>query len=104
MLKTKAVEKYKVRAWSSGKKQKTVRNKVILNSDIYMVSVMDGTPVTSMSFPQGALIVSVLHEEEFIPNGESVLYGGDKISILCAEDQIDEINNMLNVMCRTTEV
>lgn len=81
----------------------SVKNhKVLMESDVYIGSLMDGKKIEEMLLPKGCLVVSVLRgNEEVVPGGSTVLLGGDKLTILCAEKNISQVETKLINICRT---
>lgn len=77
-------------------------NKIVIESDIYYGSQMDGAVIADMDLPPGALVVSILRDgKEIVPSGSTRLEGGDKLAILCNEAFITIIEERLEKICRT---
>jgi hypothetical protein len=77
-------------------------HKVLLESDVYIGSRMDGEKIEKMLLPPGCLVVSVQREQkEIVPGGSTVLMGGDKLLILCAEGYVSQVEEKLDNICRT---
>ena len=78
------------------------KRKVIFETEIYFGSFMDGEKVLSLNLPKGSLIVSVERDgKELIPYGQTILYGGDKLSILCNNNDIVEAEEVILETCKT---
>jgi trk/ktr system potassium uptake protein len=57
-----------------------------------------GKPIKNMSFPKGALIVSVVRKENIIiPSGDTVVEPGDKIIIFAKRQAVSKIEKLLTV-------
>lgn len=85
-----------------GKSDNCMERKVVITSEVYIGSQIDGSPVSELKFPPGNLIVSVLRDgAEIIPNGSTELIGGDKMDILCRSSDIGDIEDILDVKCKT---
>ena len=81
------------------------RNKVLLESDVYISSIMDGRRLKEMKLPRGCLVVSVLRgPEELVPGGDTELKGGDRLTVLCNQGRMDEADRILKKMCRTERI
>jgi len=78
------------------------KRKVIFETEIYYGSFMDGEKVVSLDLPKGSLIVSVERDgKELVPYGQTILYGGDKLSILCNNNDIIDAEEVLLENCKT---
>ncbi len=56
--------------------------------------------VCDIAWPETCLIVSVVRgEEEFVPNGATELYAGDKVVIMCSEKMLYEAKKVLEDNC-----
>ena len=78
------------------------KRKVIFETEIYYGSFMDGEKVQMLNLPKGSLIVSVERDgKELIPYGQTVLYGGDKLSILCNNNDIVDAEDVILEACKT---
>ncbi len=87
---------------SYGMTEAVKSHKVLLQSDVYIGCLMDGRKIEEMLLPKGCLIVSVMRGAvELVPGGSTVLAGGDKITILCAEKDIAGVEAKLDNICRT---
>ena len=77
-------------------------NKVLLESEVYLGSQVEGQTLAEVDLPGGCLVVSILRDEkEIVPNGSTVLESGDKLVILCDEHFVAELQDILDKMCRT---
>ena len=64
---------------------------------------MDGEKIEKMLLPKGCLVVSVLRgSEELVPNGSTLLQGGDKITILCDEGDMEAVETKLSNICKSS--
>ena len=81
------------------------KHKVLMESDVYVGSRMDGQKIEKMLLPKGCLVISVLRmNEEVVPNGSTVLRGGDKLTILCNEGDMKKVEEKLDAICRTVSI
>lgn len=77
-------------------------HKVIIQSEVYHGSKMDGEKIEKMLLPQGSLIVTVIRDgKEIIPRGNTVLKGADKMEILCNEGKIKVVEEKLEAICKS---
>ena len=57
-----------------------------------------GKPLKKISFPKGALLVSIITEQEIIiPTGDSVVKPGDRIIIFAKRQAVPKIEKFLTV-------
>lgn len=85
-----------------GTDEETRSHKVLLESDVYFGSRMDGEKIEKMLLPPGCLVVSVQREQkEIVPSGSTVLAGGDKLVLLCSQGDVTLVNEKLNNICRS---
>ncbi len=67
------------------------KRKTIVKIPVMAESELDGKFIADLSFPEGILVVSIIRNEvEFIPNGRSIIKGGDILVILLSEEKIPE--------------
>ena len=79
------------------------KHKVLMQSDVCIGSLMDGEKIEKMLLPKGCLVVSVLRgSEELVPNGSTLLQGGDKITILCDEGDMEAVETKLSNICKSS--
>ena len=93
------------RMLSGGKKHGTSKetkgHKVLLESQVYIGSRMDGEKIEKMLLPKGCLIVSVQREKkEIVPSGSTILKGGDKLILLCSQGDVHIVEEKLNNICK----
>ncbi len=82
--------------------RKRASKKVILESDVYLGSAMDGEKISNLELPPGSLVISLVrHGKEIIPSGETLVKGGDYLVVLCAEDYQDTVVEHLDKLCKT---
>ena len=80
------------------------QRKTIVDDIIHPGSDMDGRMVMEMGLPIGTLIVSVIREEEeFIPDGHTILRGGDVLEILAREADLAEVERLIETRCKTVQ-
>lgn len=61
-------------------------------------SAITGRPLKKISFPKGALLVSIIREDAImIPSGESVVEPGDRIIIFARRQVVHKLEKMLTV-------
>ncbi|MBQ6389338.1 MAG: ClC family H(+)/Cl(-) exchange transporter [Mogibacterium sp.] len=76
--------------------------KTIIEADVHTGSYMDGRNVRDFGLPVGTLIISVVRDGvEIIPDGHTILRGGDELEILMREGDIDDVESMIEKRCRT---
>lgn len=84
-----------------GADDETRSHKVLLESDVYIGSRMDGEKIEKMLLPSGCLVVSVQREQkEIVPGGSTVLLGGDKLVLLCSQGDVSVVEAKLDNICR----
>ena len=75
--------------------------KTVIDAELHIGSYMDGKRVRDFGLPIGTLIVSVLREgTEIIPDGNTILRGGDELEILMRERDIDDVEAILDERCK----
>ena len=63
---------------------------------------MDGQTIDKMELPQGCLIVSVERRgREVVPGGNTVIEGGDSLTLLCKQSDILKVEERLDEICRS---
>ena len=78
--------------------------KTVIDAEVHIGSYMDGRSVMEFGLPLGTLIVSVLRDGvEIIPDGHTILRGGDELEILMRERDIDDVEAIIDERCRTIE-
>ena len=87
------------------KKRISIRErKVVIDSSIHIGSMMDGHKVMELGLPEGSLIVSVMRDgKEIIPNGSTILNGGDDLEILCRLKDIAATEVVLDEKCKAID-
>lgn len=84
-----------------GTTEESSNRKVLMESDVYIGSLMDGEKIEKMLLPKGCLVVSVQREHrEIVPGGSTVLCGGDKLIILCSTGDVHMVDEKLENICR----
>ena len=74
--------------------------KVIIDADVHIGSYMDGRRVMDFGLPVGTLIVSVIRDDtEIIPDGHTILRGGDALEILTREQDIRDAEDIIEEKC-----
>lgn len=88
---------------SGGKvKKPNRRNKVLIESEVYYGSLMEGKPLSNIKLPLGCLVVSIQRDNhEIVPGGGTVLVAGDKLVVLCNEELVAKAQAELEEKCRT---
>ena len=91
---------------SSGKRYNVPKQrKSIIDDIVHPGSIMDGKRIMDMGLPLGALIVSVIREEqEFIPDGHTILRGGDVIEVLLREEDLAEVEHIIEEECKKVKL
>ena len=76
--------------------------KTIIEADIHIGSYMDGRSVMEFGLPLGTLIISVMRDGvEIIPDGHTILRGGDALEILMRDRDISDVANIIERRCHT---
>ena len=76
--------------------------KVLLHCEVYIGSIMDGQTINKMGLPKGCLIVAVERRgQEIVPGGNTVIAGGDNLTLLCRQSDIHQVEERLDDICRT---
>ncbi|MCI5687811.1 MAG: ClC family H(+)/Cl(-) exchange transporter [Emergencia sp.] len=84
-----------------GTTEETRGHKVLMEAQVYIGSRMDGEKIEKMLLPAGCLVVSVEREhKEIVPGGSTVLRGGDKLILLCAQGDVQKVEEKLDNICR----
>lgn len=80
-------------------KQKKVSTKALAEFYVRIGSSIDGKMLKDMEKPKNSLIVGLYRgEEQIVPQGDTVIQGGDRIVVLCeSEDLYDIIHSYNNV-------
>ena len=75
--------------------------KTVIDAEVHVGSYMDGKRVKEFGLPLGTLIVSVIRDgTEIIPDGNTILRGGDELEILMREKDIEDTEAILDERCR----
>ncbi len=83
-------------------KKPSKRNKILIESEVYIGSMMEGQTLAEIRLPKGCLVVSILRDgHEIVPHGGTVIEAGDKLAILCNEDLVMETQYELEKKCKT---
>lgn len=76
--------------------------KIIIDSEVYIGSYMDGKTLDKIELPHGSLVLTIFRDgEEIIPGGGTVIKGGDELEILCRNADIAATDMRLEARCRT---
>ena len=76
--------------------------KTVIDTEIHVGSRMDGRRVAEFGLPLGTLIISVTREgAEIIPDGNTILRGGDELEILTRENDIGDVEEAIEEVCHT---
>ena len=83
----------------------TIRDrKTIIDADVHLGSYIDGKSVMELGLPLGTLIVSVVRDGiEIIPDGHTILRGGDELEILLRERDISDVEALIDERCHTLQ-
>jgi len=74
--------------------------KTVLDTEVHVGSRMDGGHVSDFGLPLGTLIVSVVRDGiEIIPDGNTILRGGDELEILTRENDIADVESIVDEAC-----
>lgn len=85
-----------------GTTEETRSHKVLIESDVYIGSLMDGEKIEEMLLPPGCLVVSVQRDKkEIVPSGSTVLMGGDRLILLCSQSFVEVVEEKLNNICKS---
>ena len=89
---------------SAGRSSLLRDRKTVLDTDVHVGSHMDGRRVADFGLPLGTLIVSVTRGGiEIIPDGNTILRGGDELEILTRENDIADVESIVDETCHTVE-
>ena len=78
--------------------------KTVIDTEVHIGSRMDGGHVADFGLPLGTLIVSVTRGGiEIIPDGNTILRGGDELEILTRENDIADVESIVDEACHTVE-
>lgn len=78
------------------------KRKLLVESEVYVGSYMDGRSVNDIGLPHGCLIVAVeRNDRELVPNGQTVLYAGDKLLVFSAESDVMPLREHLDKVCKS---
>ena len=76
-------------------------NTVLVEGEIHYGSYMEAKPLSAIMLPHGCLVVSIQRgSHEIVPFGETILQGGDKITVLCNESLVSELHKELDEKCK----
>ena len=74
------------------------QRKTIIDDRIVPGCDMEGMRVMDLGLPIGALIISIIRdEEEFIPDGHTILRGNDILEILLREEDIADVEKLIQM-------
>ena len=66
-------------------------------------ALASGKAVRELSWPEGMLLVAVRRgEQEFVPQGTTVLKPGDVVALLCDPENGPEAHRTLERLCKET--
>lgn len=78
--------------------------KTIIDAEVHIGSYMDGRSVMEFGLPMGTLIVSVVRDgTEIIPDGHTILRGGDELEILMRERDIEDVEYLIDERCKAVD-
>ena len=78
--------------------------KTVIDTEVHIGSRMDGSHVSDFGLPLGTLIVTVTRDGiEIIPDGNTILRGGDELEILTRENDIADVESIVDAACHTVE-
>lgn len=79
--------------------------KVLVDSPVYIGSEADGTKVSELALPKGVLIVSIKRRDrELVPSGDTLVRGGDTLVLLCNEEDVYELEQILTQKCKRVKL
>ena len=85
---------------SASRKSLLRDRKTVLDTEVHVGSRMDGGHVSDFGLPLGTLIVSVIRDGiEIIPDGNTILRGGDELEILTRENDIADVESIVDEAC-----
>ena len=104
LLKAKPIYDQLLERILSKRKIKQVPNggeKILVESPVYHGALATGKQVKDISWPSHSLIVSIIRgEHEILPNGETVIQAGDRITLLCDEAAAQNVYELLEGQCQ----
>ena len=78
--------------------------KTVIDTEVHIGSRMDGAHVADFGLPLGTLIVTVTRGGiEIIPDGNTILRGGDELEILTRENDIADVESIVEEACHVVE-
>ncbi len=78
--------------------------KTVIDTEVHVGSRMDGGHVSDFGLPLGTLIVTVTRGGiEIIPDGNTILRGGDELEILTRENDIADVESIVDESCHTIQ-
>ena len=87
---------------SAGRSSLLRDRKTVLDTEVHVGSHMDGRRVADFGLPLGTLIVSVTRDGvEIIPDGNTILRGGDELEILTREKDVNDVEDVIDAACRS---
>lgn len=89
---------------ASGRGMSIRDRKTIIDAEVHIGSYMDGRSVMEFGLPMGTLIVSVMRDgTEIIPDGHTILRGGDELEILMRERDIEDVEYLIDERCKAVD-
>ena len=91
------------RLLASRPRQKTdpTGEKILVETSIVHGAAAEGCRVGKVCWPQACLVISILRgEDELVPNGETIICAGDRITVLCDESVAPDVHEVLEKECR----
>lgn len=90
------------RMLAGGKVRKPKKtNKVLIEGEIYFGAYMEGKPLCEIELPTGCLVVAIQRDSrEIVPNGDTVLEAGDKLTFLCDEVIAADVQQEIDKKCK----
>jgi len=104
MLRVKPIYEQLMARLVEGKSRsrKKPAEKILLDTVVSHGSPADGKKLSELSWPEACLVVSLLREEaEFVPKGDTVILGGDRLVLLCDAGALAPAHEALEHNCQT---
>lgn len=82
-----------------------VGEKVLLEAPVHPGAPAAQRRIGKTVWPAGCLIVSVVRgERELVPRGDTILRDGDRLLVLCGEEDSGEVQETLERLCKSTVI
>lgn len=92
----------RIRGEQTEEKQRECRNRTIIEMPVEMGSPAADKLLCEIEWPDSALVIAIRRgDQEFVPNGSTVMLPGDYLLLLSAGQRFEKVNHALMCLCRT---